>query len=365
MSNKRRILKKLALYGLGVSALSALVLFVSLRAQDSIRNQRHAEMNEKRDVLVHKYRTYLNETAKKVTRLPVDPNIVGQVQARYFEEYSQARLYLWAADTRGEYLFGVPAEAFGRLNRAYDTYRQVIEKEGRFTDRQDFLRRLIQDHQELDFEVYEAKLSGRELEQRRWEQKRLWNGDDRADLTFSTPFLNDQGQMLGNMYLKIVGIDDRFPDWVRDYEGPLNVSALFLVVSLLFLWFLLPTWVYLDARGRGMASPARWSALALVSLIFGLTVYLILRPDEGGALVCQSCGRSTKGGRYCPYCGAVNSNEFCQKCGFPVRTEWAFCPNCQAPNPVETPEPADVEVTTGREATAQEEDGSAGSAGTG
>jgi hypothetical protein len=318
-------------------------------------------MNEKRDALINKYRAYLQETSKKVTRLPVDPNIVGQVQARYFEEYSQARLYFWAMDTRGEYLFGVPGEAFGRLNRAYDTYRQVIEKEGRFTDRQDFLRRLIQDHKKLDFEVYEAKLSGKDFSPnpRRWEQERLWAGDEHDHLTFSTPFLNDQGQMLGNMYLKIVGIDDGSSYWVRDYDGPLNVSAILLIVSVLFLWFLLPTWVYLDARGRGMASPARWSALTLVSLIFGLTVYLILRPDEGGALVCQCCGRSTKGGRYCAYCGAVNSDEFCLKCGFPLRPEWIFCPNCQAPNRIETEEPAPKEAAAGSESTAVEEHGKA------
>lgn len=336
MSNKRRILKKLALYGLAVSAFSALVLFISIYAQQSIRDKLRAEMSEKREAQVNKYRAYLQETAKKITRLPVDPNIAGQAQARYFEEYSQARLYLWAMNNKGEYLFGVPAEAFGRLNRAYDTYRAIIDKEGRFTDRQDFLRRLIQDHKELDFEIYEAKLNGRELPQRRWEQRRLWGEDDNDDLTYSTPFLDDQGQMLGNMYLRIAGINEHFSYWTEDYEAPLNISAFFLVLSLIFLWFLLPSWVYLDARGRGMANPARWSILTLVSLIFGLTVYLILRPDEGGATICQSCGRGTKGGRYCPYCGAVNSDEFCQKCGYPTRAEWTFCPNCQAANQPES-----------------------------
>jgi RNA polymerase subunit RPABC4/transcription elongation factor Spt4 len=330
MSNKKRILWKMALIGVAVFAISAisLLLIDFLRQNDEVRSDR--EWAEKRENQIRKYRAYLQETAKKVVKLPIDPNIVGQAQARYFEEYPTARLYLWAMDTGVQFQFGVPGEAFARLNRAYDAYLKVIEQEGRFTDRQDFIRRLVQDHRNLDFDQYEAKLAGQENSQRRNQWAEL-GGHDHEGLIFSSPFQNERGEMLGNLYLKVSGLEEGRGYSRRDYEGPQTFSGIVFTASAIFLWFLLPSWVYLDAKGRGVDSPARWSILTLVSLVFGLAVYLLLRPEGGARGICQNCGRTTDNEKYCPFCGSPATSDFCSKCGYPTRVEWTYCPNCQTP----------------------------------
>ncbi len=329
MSNKKRILWKMALIGLAVFVISAISFGVTEYLQRQAETRSENEWANRRDEQIRKYRTYLQETAKKVVKLPVDPNIVGQAQARYFEEFPHARLYLWAMDGAGQFQFGIPREAFARLNRAYDTYQKFIEQEGRFTDRQDFLRRLVQNHRDLTFDYYEKQLAGEAAPPRRSQWEEL-GGYDQEGLVFSTPFQNERGEMLGNLYLKVTNMEEgrRYYD-AGVYRDPRDISSVLFGASVLFLWFLLPTWVYLDAKGRGVNSPVRWSILTLVSLVFGLAVYLILRPEQGAKGVCQSCGRTIDSEKYCPFCGTPATSEFCPKCGYPARAEWTYCPNCQ------------------------------------
>jgi RNA polymerase subunit RPABC4/transcription elongation factor Spt4 len=344
MSNKMRILWKMALIGAAVFVISAAGFWVAKYWSGQTEIRQNAEWARRREEQIHKYRAYLQETAAKVTKLPVDPNIVGQAQARYFDEYPKAHLYLWAMDGSGQFQFGVPREAFSRLNRAYDSYQKIIEQEGRFTDRQDFLRRLVQSHRELTFEYYEKKLAGDPSLTSNSRSENL-EGYEQEGLIFSTPFQNDRGEMLGNLYLKVTDINER-----REYDrGNLMAVQEFaspmIAASLIFMWFLLPTWVYVDAKGRGMDSPVRWAILALLSLFIGLGVYLILRPEGGGNGICQNCGRATNSERYCPFCGSPAASEFCPKCGYPAQAEWSYCPNCQAaieksPEPPPVPDPA-------------------------
>ncbi len=342
MQNKKRLLRRMALIGLAVMLVSGVVFIIATASREDALRRRAEEEQSRREELITKYRAYLNETAKRITSLPVDPNLVGQVQARYFDEYQQARLYFWAMDSRGEFLFGVPSEAFARLNSAYDKYKKEIQEEGRFTDRQDFIRRQVHDHHSLDLTRYEREASGKGREPR-WYQ---WDeNEDRV--VFSTPFQNERGEMLGNVYLKLTRLNTHAGyDW-DSYEPPMAISAIILAGSVLFLWFLLPTWVYLDAHARGMQNPARWSALTLVSFVFGLCVYLILRPGDGSVL-CEKCGASTSGGSFCPYCGTPVQTEFCAQCGYPTKSEWRYCPNCQASTRPASPpgEGGDVQPAT-------------------
>ncbi len=350
MSNKKRILWKMFFIGLAVFVISA-AGFVGAEYLQRRAEARNREVwAENREAQITRYRTYLQETAKKVTRLPVDPNIAGQAQARYFEEYPHAHLYLWAMDSSGQFLFGVPREAFARLNRAYDTYQKIIEQEGRFTDRQDFIRRLVQNHRELTFEYYEKKLAGDSSPQG---QARSEDPDmyDHEGLVFSSPFQNERGEMLGNLYLKVTDIGDEGGYSYYDFRQPQDISRALLSASLVFLWFLLPTWVYLDAKARGMDSPVRWAILTLVSLFIGLAVYLILRPEEGVQGTCANCGRAVNDERFCPYCGTPATHEFCPKCGYPVQTDWTYCPNCQSavPRPSDAIPPAAQHPVAGQE----------------
>ncbi len=332
MQNKKRMLKRMALIGLAVVFVSGLVFLIAQSLREDAMHRGEAEQQSRRQELISKYRAYLTETAKRIKSVPVDQNLIGQAQARYFDEYQQAHLYLWAMDSRGEFAFGVPNEDFARLNAAYDKYKKQIQDEGRFTDRQDFIRRLVNDNRDLDFSRYEREAA----DQRSAGSWRPWEGDDGAAV-FSTPFQNERGEMLGNLYLKVSRLNtDTGQDWNR-HEGPMAVSAIILGGSLLFLWFLLPTWVYLDAYARGMQNPARWAALTLVSFVFGFCVYLILRPEDGSVL-CEKCGGNAGAGTFCPYCGAPVQNEFCAQCGYPTKSEWRFCPNCQASTRPASPE---------------------------
>jgi RNA polymerase subunit RPABC4/transcription elongation factor Spt4 len=344
MSNKMRILWKMALIGMAVFVISAAGFWVTKYMSGQAEIRQNDQWARRREEQIRKYRAYLQETATKVNKLPVDPNIVGQVQARYFDEYPEAHLYLWAMDGSGQFQFGVPREAFARLNRAYDTYQKIIEQEGRFTDRQDFLRRLVQNHRELTFDYYEKKLAGDASPISTSRSENL-EGYEQEGLIFSTPFQNERGEMLGNLYLKVTDINEGRGYYRGTYQELQGVASPLIAASLVFLWFLLPTWVYLDAKGRGMDSPVRWAVLTLLSLFIGLAVYLILRPEGGGKGTCQNCGRATNSERYCPYCGSPATSEFCPKCGYPARVEWSYCPNCQAAAQ-KSPEPPPVQDPT-------------------
>jgi RNA polymerase subunit RPABC4/transcription elongation factor Spt4 len=331
----------MALIGIAVFAISAAGFWLTNYLSGQAEIRQNDERARNREEQVRKYRAYLQETATKVTKLPVDPNIVGQVQARYFDEYPEAHLYLWAMDSGGQFQFGIPREAFARLNRAYDTYQKIIEQEGRFTDRQDFLRRLVQSHRELTFEYYEKKLAGDASPISRSRSEDL-GGYEQEGLVFSTPFQNERGEMLGNLYLKVTDINEAREYYRRNYQEFHGVASALIDASLIFLWFLLPSWVYLDAKGRGVDSPVRWAILTLVSLFIGLAVYLILRPEIGVKGICQNCGRVTNSEKYCPFCGSPATSEFCPKCGYPSRAEWSYCPNCQTATQ-KSPEPSPVQ----------------------
>jgi len=190
MQNKKRMLRRMALIGLAVMIVSALAFLVAQASREDAIRRRADEERSRREELITKYRAYLAETAKRIKTVPVDQNLVGQAQARYFDEYQQAHLYLWAIDSRGEFVFGVPSEAFARLNAAYDKYKKQIQDEGRFTDRQDFIRRLIHDHEDLDLSRYEREASGERDAWQRWD-------DDENRPVFSAPFQNERGEMLG------------------------------------------------------------------------------------------------------------------------------------------------------------------------
>jgi RNA polymerase subunit RPABC4/transcription elongation factor Spt4 len=92
-------------------------------------------------------------------------------------------------------------------------------------------------------------------------------------------------------------------------------------------WVLLPYYVYLDAKIRGM-NAAPWGLLCLATNFIGLFTYLVVRnPDP---IPCSGCGRLLDPGvRACPYCGAMTERA-CPSCGAPIGQDWQFCPACAA-----------------------------------
>ncbi len=93
---------------------------------------------------------------------------------------------------------------------------------------------------------------------------------------------------------------------------------------------LLPTWVYVDARERGVRRAPLFAFLTVISSLVGLVVYLIARPGGRRArLACPGCAREVNGGAFCPHCGRDLSASFCPACRYPLKPDWAFCPACR------------------------------------
>lgn len=113
-------------------------------------------------------------------------------------------------------------------------------------------------------------------------------------------------------------IHDVLPAWLQGFGG------FVAVISFAAYWVLVPWWVYLDATWRRMETG--WAHLALLTNIFGLVTYLVVRYPDPGA--CRSCGAYlTAGQKHCPYCGS-EAGLTCPQCKAAIRSEWAYCPVC-------------------------------------
>jgi hypothetical protein len=327
MESKKKLIRKMALFAALVLVLGLVVaLFASIITRER-RAQRLEERRQQRAEAVERARSDLAELAGRISAVPVDPTIVGEIQAEYFAEVPRGRRFVWGMGTGGEFLFGVPREDFARLNAAWDAHEASIVAEGVFIDRQDFLLRLI--HVSDDLDPSDLAPNPDDPQDTPWAELRRYG--DRDDWrVFSVPLSTSDGSALGNLYLKmeIVGRDEEW--WTEQRPGEDVVAAAAGVSTLagLFLWFLLPTWVYVDARERGVRRPMLWSFLVLISAVVGLVVYVIARP-EVTTLKCPGCEREVNGGAYCPHCGHDLATAFCATCRYPLKPDWAFCPSCR------------------------------------
>ncbi len=321
MTERKRILRRAALIAGGLFLAAGIGLLVSAGLYEAWKQGQKEAREREREQQSAQARDYLAQLAKRIVRLPVDPAVPADVQSKYFEDYPGTRMFVWAMDMKGELLFGVPAEEFARVDKAYERHRVEIEREGFYPDRQAFLRRLI-GHPDVDFTAVE----GGEQENPGW---RAYREDERGWSFFSVPFKAADSSVLGTVYMKLERKRwDQEPrsDLMEGVGGGLGVVT---GLSGLFLWFLLPTWVYVDARERGVPRARLWSLLTLISLVIGVIVYLIARPEGVKTLQCPGCGREVNGGAFCPHCGRDLSTAFCSACRYPLKPEWAFCPSCR------------------------------------
>lgn len=321
MTRRKQILRRAAQVAAAVFVVGGVGSLVSIALYESWHEGQQRARARAREEQVAQSRDYLAQVARRITRLPVDAAVSAEVQSRYFEEYPKTRIFVWATDTAGGFLFGVPAEEFGRLNLAYDRHRGEIDKDGFYADRNAFLRRLI-GHEEIDF----SAVLGGDSEEAGW---RAFREDDREWSLYSVAMKAPDGAVLGTLYMKVARKDDE--TWPHSDVAELRqgLFAAATVLSGLFLWFLLPTWVYVDARERGVPRARLWSLLTLISLFVGLIVYLIARPEEAKVLQCPGCGREVNGGAFCPHCGRDLAGAFCSACRYPLEPDWAFCPSCR------------------------------------
>jgi len=327
MSNKKKLITRMALWAGGILAVALLMAGAALLLVYSDGKRFEENQKAERQQVVERSRKYLAELAKRIDKLPVDPTLVGEIESRYFEERASGPMRVWAMGTGGEFLFGVPKESFSRLNAVYDREITPRLKEGVFLDRQSFFLGHLEEGGDLvlpeDFvgdEEHSAEVLG--------QLRRYADRSERA-FVLSAPLKTADGVALGSLYLKRQAADREYYQEDERLNVLGAVAGAAAALSFTFLWILLPTWVYVDARERGVRRAPLFAFLTVISSLVGLVVYLISRPDDGKVLACPGCGREVNGGAFCPHCGRDLSASFCATCRYPLKPDWAFCPSCR------------------------------------
>jgi RNA polymerase subunit RPABC4/transcription elongation factor Spt4 len=119
------------------------------------------------------------------------------------------------------------------------------------------------------------------------------------------------------------------------------------VVAALWLGIVLWTWRDMRARSRDRLAQGAAALMVAVLNIFGLVIYLMLRPRETLAEAyersleeeallqgieekptCPGCGRATKPDwQICPHC-YTRLRKSCIQCGQLIDLSWNMCPYC-------------------------------------
>lgn len=342
---RKKLISKLALPVAIVFVISIVILILQHPYRNAQYKKHVARLQNHIAELTTQNQNYLKEAAKKITAVPVSEIIVQEFQSEYIQmhqQLGQPKKYLWLMDSKGDFVFGVPANSFLKINNAYDRYIDTIKLDGHFIDRNDFLMKLIDKYDRIDF----SEFTSRDVDDNdnfQWRffketnlQRYYWQRPQ--NIVLSTSVLNNDGEVTGTLHLKV---DDETNNKLYASKYMIERSDLysllipiFGVIAFLtgvFLWFLLPTWVYIDSQQRDVKNTGLWAFLALISGPFGLTIYLITRPQTTKSLNCPQCEKELNGTKaFCPYCGFDVSKTFCPQCQYPVKQDWEFCPSCRA-----------------------------------
>jgi hypothetical protein len=334
MEAKKKLISRLALGTGALLVAAAMVLLVCLRLEWIAQRDFEHTQARARQERIEKGRTYLGELAGRIRKLPVDATLLSEIESHYFEEQAGGPFYVWAMDPKGGFVFGVPQAAFNKVNAVYDSEVTPRLKEGVFLDRQTFLMNLVDQSDAIGPElavdgkpkpgegrVVELVERGRRFHHDQWPPERSF--------VLSTPLKGADGAALGSLYLKRTPVRDSYYRREDPLELLFGAAAVAAVLSAAFLWVLLPTWVYVDARARGVRRAPLFAFLTVISSVVGLVVYLIARPEDLARLRCPGCGRDVNGGAFCPHCGRDLSSALCSACRYPLKADWAFCPACR------------------------------------
>jgi RNA polymerase subunit RPABC4/transcription elongation factor Spt4 len=127
------------------------------------------------------------------------------------------------------------------------------------------------------------------------------------------------------------------------------ITAAGAVVSAVWLGLILWTWRDMRLRSRDPLAQLAASLMVAVLGIFGIAIYVMLRPQETLAEayersleeeallqnieekpVCPGCGRPTnEEWQVCPYCH-TKLKKPCANCGRMLELPWNLCPYCAA-----------------------------------
>jgi hypothetical protein len=362
---RKTVIRRAAWIGALLLVTGVAVGLVATREVIRSDNFVHGERQQWREQLATEDQALLESMAKKIEGLPIDPKVVADIQTTHFRLRPERALYFWATGNDGQFLFGVPGDAFARLNTVFDQSQEVIAQDNRYATRDQFLRALLHTEKAISpVKPRPAESGSRASEDRDRDGGRddrdWWRHYDEGQnrqyggtvLFLSSPIRATSGAIIGNLNLKAVemGRGPVYQEQRRDaWQVAQAVSAGLAAVSVFWLLFLIPSWVYIDAQERGLPRPLLWALLVVVGNLVGLLVYLISRPDETADPRCPQCTQKVTGTKSgCPYCGADLSAAFCRKCQFPVKPDWRFCPDCRASLAREVPvaAPAEPDPTT-------------------
>ncbi len=325
----------MALTAIVVIILAGSVSIFEIVYDNLMERKMEKKRNKKISELTQEYQKYLDGVAATIAQEPVNQNLISQVNSYVFNKSPQTNLYLWMNDNKGEFVFGVPSADFTRLNKAFDKSRASIEKEGYYVDRNDYLlktvgerekERLIrfgEDVQLTDFSFHTGYRSGT-----------YRSRHDNHIIVLSSPIVDAEQQVSAELYLKV---DDSELENMRYYyrtdifsDVVFPVAHGILGFAAFFLWLLLPSWVYIDARQREVKRAFMWAMLTVVTFGFAWAIYLISRPTTVTSFLCPECEKELNGTKaFCPYCGYDLSSTFCPQCQYQVKPDWQFCPSCR------------------------------------
>jgi hypothetical protein len=341
--NKRKVIRNFTIPCSIITIISLSVFFVLILINKAQLKNHEEEFKVYISDRIEENKNYIKEIAGKIKSLPLDQLTINQLQSDYMadnQKAGQPKRYLWMSSVEGDFLFGVPFSDFQKLNDKYNKYQTIIKNDNYYRDRNDFFDKLIVNSNTIDFS---QSNSSNGWTGQGWRFYKETNNMDNWDIYQSTstsytfPVYDNYGKLIGNLFLKV---DDKsniekYYNEHRFQRSDLwitlnNLSVILLIISLLFLWFLLPTWIYIDAQERDIRNPGIWAFLVLISLVFGLVVYLLIRPSSIKSIYCPKCNGELNGtGIYCPFCGHDLTNAFCQQCQYPIKQGWKFCPNCR------------------------------------
>jgi hypothetical protein len=358
--NKKKLIRKMAVPAAIIFVISIItLLLINGPLESRMYESRVARLNAHLAALTQKSQTELTEIAGKIAGVAAAEigasRVVAELQSEFLREnqkIGEVKKYLWMSNQRGEFIFGVPAQIFAKLNDGFDKNSDLLARDGYYKDRNDFLMKLVDKHDRISFadrgtpeqERQRYGYYGERVGQIDWRtyeepEENNWHYSSPRTLVLSAPVANAAGMVEGILFLKVDDSAHEELYYSRDYaahshfyyEAVLPIFATLAVLSGVFLWFLLPSWVYIDAQQRGVSNPGVWAFIALISLVFGLAIYLITRPSTLKSLHCPKCENPLNGGgTFCPHCGFDLSSTYCPQCQYPIKPEWSFCPNCRA-----------------------------------
>ncbi len=340
--NKRKLIRRIASIAFIVFLVSIFILILTIPYQSWQFKKHTKALDAHIQILIQRSQNFLSETANKINKLPVDPKIASDIQSQFLREENSLKQFLWMIDSNGEFIFGIPKTVFAQLNNAYEKYIDVIERDGHYLSRNDFLSELTDKYNEINFSEFESDRH-RQVNEYKWRfyrerEPNPWYYLRATNFQLSTPIIDDAGEYLGEIYLKVDDSKNKklyYSKHLFEKNNPflsvlIPIFGVLTFFSGLILWFLLPTWVYIDAQQRDIKNPGLWVFLTLVSLIFGLIIYLITRPQTMKTLNCPQCDKELNGTKaYCPYCGFDVASILCPQCQYPVKPDWSFCPSCR------------------------------------